>query len=170
MVTDIGKRVYELLNKQISDGFQTAFTFLSMSGVFYDMGLNGCAKWTKKQFQEKNSQSLMIFDHILLRGGKVRLLPTQAMKQDWRAPLHIFEEIMRIEQRIATSMSAIVDLSIADKDHTTNTFMSPLIQRQAEKESKAAFLLDRLRKMQSTELGVIMFDADMGKNISSFDN
>ncbi len=163
MVTDIGKRVYDLLNKQITESLQTSLTFLSMSGVFFDMGLNGCAGWARKQYKDFNSQSLAIFGHIIARGGKVRLMPIPAIKQDWRAPLHIFEEVMRTDAKMATSLCAIADTAIVDKDHTTNAFIVPFVQEQAKKESEAAFLLDRLRKMQSTELGVILFDAGVAK-------
>ena len=71
MATNIGKRVYEPLNKQITEEMIIAYTFLSMSGVLSDMGLNGCAQWTRSQFNEKIKRSQKIFDHIITRGAKV---------------------------------------------------------------------------------------------------
>ena len=161
MATNIGKRVFENLNKQVTDEMATAYTFLSMSGVFSDMGLNGCAKWARSQFEEKIERSLKIFDHILLRGAKIKFLPIPVLKHDWRAPLHIFEEVVRIEQRVTTAFAAIADISIAEKDHGTANFVKWFVDRQVEKEAFATYLLDRLRKMQSTDLGVLMFDKEL---------
>lgn len=164
MVTDIGKRVYDLLNKQISESFQTSLMFLAIDGVFCDMGLNGCANWAKRQYTDAHSQAIEIFDHIMSRGGKVRFMPIPAFKQDWRAPLHIFEETLRIQTRMATCFCAIADSAVIDKDHVTHSFIAPFVQKQAKKEAEAAFLLDRLRKMQSTELGVILFDTNIAND------
>lgn len=161
MVSNIGKRVFENLNKQVTDEMATAYTFLSMSGVFSDMGLNGCAKWTRSQFEEKINRSLEIFDHIILRGAKVKFLPIPAPKHDWRAPLHIFEEITRIEQRTTTAFAAMLDIAIAEKDHGSVNFIRKFVDRQVEKDAFATYLLDRLRKMQSTDLGVLMFDKEL---------
>lgn len=163
MATNIGKRVYDPLNKQITDEYIFAFLFLSMSSVLSDMGLNGCSEWTKMQFHNRMFRGTLIYEHILKRGAKIRLMQMPAFKQDWRAPLHIFEEILRMEQRTTNAIAGIADLAIADKDHATNCFLRFFINQQVEKEAEITFLLDRLRKMQSTELGVIMFDAELSK-------
>lgn len=163
MPTNIGKRVHEPLNKQITEEFIVAYTYLSMSSVLSDMGLDGCAQWTKMQFAENIENGVKIYNHIIDRCAKAKLLPIPAPKQDWRAPLHIFEEIARLEQKTTTSFSGIMDASAADKDHATYSFLKYFIDKQIEKESVAASLLDRLRKMQSTDLGVIMFDSELAR-------
>ncbi len=166
MSTNIGKRVYEPLNKQVSEEFILAYTYLSMSSVLSDMGLDGCAQWAKFQFNEKIKRGIKIYNHVLDRGAKVKLLPVPAPKQDWRAPLHIFEEIMRLEQRVTTAFAGMMDAATADKDHSTYSFLKWFIDEQVEKESIAASLLDRLRKMQSTDLGVMMFDNELSNRVS----
>jgi ferritin len=166
MATNVGKRTFDSINKQITEEIQSAYMFLSMAGVFSDMGLDGCAKWSKKQFNERIERGIKLHDHITMRGDKIKLLPIVAPKQDWRAPLHIFEEVLRLEQRTAVVLSAILDLATSDKDYVTNDFIGYMLKQQMEKESFAKFLLDRLRKMQSTELGVIMFDSELVNRIS----
>lgn len=165
MVTNVGKRVFENLNKQITDEMASAYTFLSMSGVFSDMGLNGCAKWTRSQFKEKIERGQKIFDHLLLRGAKVKLLPIPAPKHDWRASLHIFEEVIRLEQRTTTAFAAMVDIAMSEKDHGTVNFVRWFVDKQVEKDAFATYLLDRLRKMQSTDLGVLMFDKELADKL-----
>ncbi len=161
MSTSIGKRVYEALNKQITDEFILAYTYLSMSGVLSDMGLDGCAKWTRAQFDEKIARGMKVYEHIISRSAKIKLLAINAPKQDWRAPLHIFEEMMRLEQRMTTAIAAMMDAALADKDHASYSFLKGFIDEQVKKEFIVRSLLDKLKKMQSTELGVIMFDNEI---------
>ena len=169
MATSMSKRALEVLNKQIIEEFQSALVYLSMSGVFAGMGLNGCMQWARLQSQNSNTSALKIFDYIVERGMKVKLAQMQAPRQDWRAPLHVFEEILRFEQKATAAIYAILDICVADQDHATSIFIQPFIQQQVKKEATATFLLDRLRKMQSTELGVIMFDEHLDKKLSAED-
>lgn len=166
MSLTVGKRTYDLLNKQITEEFASAYLYLAMSSVLSDMGLNGCAKWMMIQSKEEMTHARKMYDHLLLRGAKIRLLPIAAPKQDWRAPLHIFEEMLRHEQKITSMITAIYEATIADKDYQTMAFMQYFMEEQIEEESTAVALLERLRKMQSSELGVIMFDAELARRES----
>ena len=163
MSITIGKRTYDLLNKQITEEFTSEYLYLAMSAVLADMGLNGCASWMVHQANEERQHGIKIYNHILMRGAKVRLGPIPAPKQEWRAPLHIFEEVLRHEQKVTNLIHAIYEAAVADKDYQTMSFIQWFIDEQVDEEATATGLLDRLRKMQSTDLGVLMFDAELGK-------
>ncbi|MDR1561190.1 MAG: ferritin [Holosporaceae bacterium] len=165
MGISFGKRVYEALNKQIAEEFGSAYVYMAMSSVFQDMGLDGCARWMMLQAKEEGKHALKIYNHMLERGAKVKLLPIPAPKQDWRAPLHIFEEMLRHEQKITAMITTIYEFAIAEKDYQTQSFITWFINEQIEEEATASRLLDRIRKMQSTELGVMLFDAEVAKRI-----
>lgn len=163
MATTIGKRVLDGLNKQINDEMVASYTYLSMSTVFSDMGLNGCSKWARFQFNEKIKDYTKIVDFVILRAAAIRLLPVPAPKRDWRAPLHIFEEVVRLEQRISLNFSTLTDLSVGEKDYASFEFLEFFVKKQAENDALATYLLDRIRKMQSTDIGVLMFDKELGE-------
>ncbi|MDR2646029.1 MAG: ferritin [Holosporaceae bacterium] len=165
MGVSFGKRVFDMLNKQISEEFGTAYLYLAMSGVLKDMGLTGCADWMMRQFQEEYRQAIKIYKHIQERGTKIKLLPIAAPKQEWRAPIHIFEEMLRHEQKNSVMINAIYEYALAEKDYQSLCFITEFVQEQAKKEATIAYLFDRLRKMQSTELGVIMFDAELSQKV-----
>lgn len=163
MSVSVGKRVHEILNKQITEEWASAYLYMSMSAVLSDMGLSGCASWMKKQAEEEYEHGLKIFNHLIDRGVKVKLLPIPASKQEWRAPLHIFEEMHRHEQKVTSLIYAIYEAAVADKDYATMSFIKWFIDEQVEEEATAADLLDKLRKMQSSDLGIMMFDAELAK-------
>lgn len=162
MASNMGKRILDGLNKQINDEMVSTYTYLSMSTVFSDMGLNGCSKWARSQFNEKIEDYLKMIDFIALRAAPVRFLPVPPPKRDWRAPLHIFEEVSRVEQRILLNFSSLVETAMADKDFASFEFLQLFIKKQVENDAQATYLLDRIRKMQSTDTGVLMFDKELG--------
>jgi ferritin len=165
MGVSFGKRVFDMLNKQISEEFGAAYLYLAMSGVLKDMGLAGCADWMMRQSQEEHHQAIKIYKHIQERSTKVKLLPIAAPKQEWRAPIHIFEEMLRHEQKNSVMINAIYEYAILEKDYQSLCFISEFVQEQAKKEATIAGLFDKLRKMQSTELGVIMFDVELSQKV-----
>ncbi|MDR1334016.1 MAG: ferritin [Holosporaceae bacterium] len=165
MAVSIGKRSYEALNKQITEEFASGYLYIAMSSVFKDMGLDGCASWIMQQSQERCRDAMKIYDHMQQRSAKIKLLPIPAPKQEWRAPLHIFEEVMRNTQKNTQCISGIYELSMAEKDYQTQSFIMWFISKQVEEEAQISSILDRLRKMQSTELGVLIFDAELGKKV-----
>ncbi|MDR1982574.1 MAG: ferritin [Holosporaceae bacterium] len=165
MNVSLGKRVYEALNKQISEELSSAYLYMAMSSVFKEMGLNGCASWIMSRAGEKRQNAIKIFEHMHERGAKVKLLPIAAPKQDWRAPLHIFEELLRYEQRTTGVINSIYEFTVVEKDYQSQCFVSWFVNEQVGKEATASNLLNRLRKMQSTDLGVLIFDSELEKMV-----
>ncbi|MDR2107548.1 MAG: ferritin [Holosporaceae bacterium] len=161
MAITFGKRVYESLNKQISEEFSSSYLYLAMSCVLKDMGLSGCASRLLRCSKEKSKNATEIIEHMQMRAGKIKLSALPAPKCDWRAPLHIFEEMFRNEQKNTIAVHAIYELALAEKDYQSQCFMPPLVTRQTEAEVSASLLLEKLRKMQSSDLGVFMFDAEL---------
>jgi len=162
MSVAIGKRTYEIMNKQITEEFASAYLYLAMSSVLSDMGLSGCANWMKIQAQEETTHAMKIYEHMLTRGVKVKLMPIPASKQEWRSPLHIFEEMLRHEQRVTQLIMAIYEAAMADKDYASMNFMQWFIDEQVEEENKVQEVLEKLKKMQGSELGVMLFDQELG--------
>ncbi|GHU19394.1 hypothetical protein FACS189472_09110 [Alphaproteobacteria bacterium] len=160
-----GKRVHDALNKQITAEMTSSYTFLSMANVFSDMGLVGCSKWAMLQARDRLERSMRIYSHMRSRNGKVRFLQIQPPKQDWRAPLHIFEEIVRMEQGVSSAIMLLYDYALGDKDFQSQTLLMWFIEDQIGKESLAEELLNRFRKMQTTDLGVFMFDEEVNNRV-----
>jgi ferritin len=159
----LGKRVQESLNKQVSEEFGIAYTYLSMSSVFSDMGLNGGAKWTLKRSREKVSRAMLIYNYIFQRGVKVKFGQLPAPKQDWRAPLHILEEMLRIEQKSINNVATLYEFAVAEKDYPSQSFFMSIMDMQVSEEMLVVKLLERLRRMQTSDTGVLEFDHELEK-------
>ena len=135
MSVTFGKRIFESLNNQIKEELIIGYTLLSMSSVFADMNLKGCEQWAREQSQNRLQRSQKIFDHIILRGAKVKLMPIPAPKHDWRAPLHMFEEVSRIEQRTSGNFTAMVEIATAEKDYASLNFLQWFVEEQIKNDA-----------------------------------
>ena len=163
MATPIGKRVYDALNKEITEHLMSAYFFLGAAGILKDMGLPGCAKWAVNNYKEIRTTAMEMFQFLMRRKAKARFLPIPAPKQDWRAPLHIFEEASRQMQRATGSIYTIYEYTMAEKDYSSQIMFMKWIEAKTSLEMKTVNLLERLRKMQSTDMGVFSFDAEMDR-------
>ena len=163
MTISIAKHVYESLNRQITEELYSSYLYLSMSAALQDMGLEGCAHWMRIQAQEEKDHAMKIYDHILLRGHKVKLFAIDAPKHEWHSVLNIFEDMLEHEEKVTALIVKINEEAIAEKDYQTQNFIRWFVDEQVEEESEASRLLDRLKKMHSSELGVLMFDKELGE-------
>ncbi|MDR0968494.1 MAG: ferritin [Holosporaceae bacterium] len=165
MAVGLGKKVAELLNKQVSEEFAAGYLHIAMSAVLKEMNLDGCANWAMIRAKECERQAMEFFHYIQERGAKIKLQPINPARQDWRAPLHVFEDMMRQEQRNGAMINVIYEASVSEKDYATQNFISQFVLKQAKQATKAFNLLEQLRKMQTTDIGVIMFDAELERKI-----
>ena len=141
----------------------SAYFFLGAAGILKDMGLPGCAKWAVNNYKEIRTTAMEMFQFLMRRKAKARFLPIPAPKQDWRAPLHIFEEASRQMQRATGSIYTIYEYTMAEKDYSSQIMFMKWIEAKTSLEMKTVNLLERLRKMQSTDMGVFSFDAEMDR-------
>jgi len=161
MSITLGKRSFESINKYMLKEFAAAYDCLAMSCVLRDMGLRNCADWVFGKSEENRQRALRIFHHFEDRSAKLKLVPIPVSRQDWRAPLHIFEEIYRNEQELSTLVAATYESALLDKDYITQRFIAGFFDEQLKAELDASNLLNKLRKMQSSDIGVFEFDREL---------
>jgi ferritin len=73
--------------------------------------------------------------------------------------------MLRNTQKNTITVNSIYEASLAEKDYQTQSFIMWFIDMQMREEALVACVLDRLRKMQSSDLGVIMFDSELAKKV-----
>lgn len=161
MSITLGKRAFEAISRYMLREFTASYNFLAMSCTLRNMGLVNCAEWCLKESEDNRLRAMEVFHHLESRGIKFKLAPIPASRQDWRAPLHIFEEIYRQEQELSGVVSVVYESAMADKDYIMQQFVMNYFEKHLKSESDALNLLNRLRKMQSSDIGVLEFDAEL---------
>lgn len=161
MSITLGKRAFEAISRYMLREFTASYNFLAMSCTLRNMGLANCAEWCLEKSEDNRQRAMDVFHHLESRGIKFKLAPIPASRQDWRAPLHIFEEIYRQEQELSGMVSVVYESAIADKDYIMQQFVTDYFEKHLKSELNAMNLLNKLRKMQSSDIGVFQFDAEL---------
>ena len=140
----LGKKIEDILNKQINAELYSSYLYLSMSAYFETTFLKGFAKWMRVQAGEEHAHAMKIYDYILARGGKVTLAAIEAPKNKWESAGKVFEESYAHEQKVTAMIHGLVDLAIKEKDHATFELLQWFVKEQVEEEMNASDILNQI--------------------------
>lgn len=154
----ISENINKALNEQITNEFNSAYSYLAMSAHFAARSLNGFAHWFRIQYEEERNHALRIFDHILERGGSVALAPLYEPMGSWESPSAAFTAALAEERRIAESIDELMELAIAEKDHATRILLDWFVTEQVEEERMAGEIVDQLQMVGDSQVGLLMMD------------
>ena len=71
----------------------------------------------------------------------------------------LFEEVLKHEQFITSSINEIVAATLAEKDFNTNNFLQWFLTEQVEEEASVRTIIDKLKMVGSESLYI--FDRDV---------
>ena len=154
----ISSSITKALNDQITNEFNSSYTYLAMSAHFSARNLNGFAHWFRVQYEEERAHALRIFDHVLERGGDVSLSVVTQPACTWDTPLSAFTEALDEERRIAQSIDELIDLAAAEKDHATRILLDWFVTEQVEEERMTTEIVDQLKMVSDSRIGLFMID------------
>ena len=154
----ISENINKALNEQITNEFNSAYSYLAMSAHFAARNLNGFAHWFRIQYEEERNHALRIFDHILERGGNVALAPVCEPMGSWESPSAAFTAALAEERRIAESIDELMELAITEKDHATRILLDWFVTEQVEEERIAGEIVDQLQMVGDSQVGLLMMD------------
>jgi len=158
----IGKRMEEALNQQIKHELESAYLYLAMAAYFYDVGLDGMARWMRIQAQEELGHAMRIFDHIVERGGRVELLPLAQPQGEWGSPLGAFKAAYEHEQLITGKIHELVELAAEERDHAAGVMLQWFVAEQVEEEDQTRKAVRLLERVGESGRGIVIADQRLG--------
>ena len=153
----------EALNEQINAELYSSYLYLSMSAYFDSQTLTGMANWMRIQAQEELIHAMKFFDFINERDGRVLLTRIEDPKTEWASPLDAFEDSLGHERKVTGLINDLMDLSLGEKDHATNTFLQWFVTEQVEEESAAKTVVDKLKLIGDNPVALYMLDGELGQ-------
>jgi ferritin len=157
----ITPKLTEALNKQINEEYYSSYLYLAMAAYFEDSNLDGCAHWMRMQAQEEWDHGMKIFDYMIDRGARIELKAVAAPPREWDSPVAAFQASLDHEQFMTTSINALADLAITEKDHATNNLMQWYVTEQVEEEAAVEDILKKLELMGNSGTGLFMMDREL---------
>ncbi|MCH9031038.1 MAG: ferritin [candidate division Zixibacteria bacterium] len=141
----ISAKLTKAINEQITEEYQSAYTYESMAYKLESMNLVVFAKWFRIQAAEEREHAERFSKYLLDRGEEVVLKALAAPKGTWKSCLAICEAALRSEIVITEKIDDLVNLASKEKDNTTYSFLLWFVNEQVEEEANAKFLLDLIK-------------------------
>ncbi len=158
----IKDNVQTALNNQLNSELYASYYYLSMSAYFQAINLTGFASWMRAQAQEELMHAMRVYDFINDREGDVDLTAIAAPKRQWDNSLAAFEDAYRHEKAVTAQIYDLVDLSLTERDHATNTFLQWFVTEQVEEEATASDIVNKLKLVGNDGNGLFILDRDLG--------
>lgn len=159
----ISKPMQDALNEQIRNEMHSAYIYLSMAAYFESAPFEGFAAWMRVQAQEETMHAMKIFDHLLDRGGSVRLQAIPEPPASFDGPLPVFEQALLHEQEVTRSIHELYALSLAEKDFASRVFLDWFVSEQVEEEKNAQLIVEQLRMVGKDLPGLLILDQRYGQ-------
>ena len=159
----LSERMEQALNGQVNAELQSAYQYLAQSAYFESIDLKGFAHWMRIQYQEERAHALKIYQFIIDREGRVRLMPLAEPVGEWESPTRAFEAALESERDNSRRIHEICDLAMGQTDHATLAFMQWFVNEQVEEEAVAYDLLQRLKLVADSNAGLFMLDQELSQ-------
>lgn len=104
---------------------------------------------------------------MLQRGGEVKLQPIEAVPQEWKSPLDVFESTLAHEQKVTALINNLFALTTAENDYASQSMLKWFIDEQVEEEENAQNMIDNLRMIGDNGYGLFMLDKELAARVYS---
>lgn len=161
----VSESILKLLNEQIKKEFHSAYLYLGIEAYFENQGLKGMANWFRVQAQEELDHAMKFFNYVSEVGGLAELGTIEKVTSTYKSPLEAMKASLHHERYITNSIYKIVDLSIEERDHKTNSFLKWFVDEQVEEEANAEENVKNLELVNDSPNGIFMINKEMAARI-----
>ena len=158
-------RVEAALNAQINAEMWSAYLYLSMAAYCHDAGFTGMANWFQVQFKEEQDHAQILFNHVVARGGRVKLAPIEAVETEWASVLAVFENTLQHEKKVTMLINDLYTIALEEKDYASQSMLKWFIDEQVEEEESAFEIIESLSRIGDNSLGLYMIDKDLAARV-----
>jgi ferritin len=153
------KNVEEILVKQIQKEAYSSFLYLAMASWAEAEGIQGTSEWLYQQAEEEKVHMLKFIHYVNERGGKAVIPAIQQPPSNFDSVHHLFNEVLKHEEYITSSINEIVAVCISEKDFTTQNWVQWFVTEQIEEEASVRSIKDKLKLLGDGNL--YLFDKDI---------
>jgi ferritin len=159
----ISPKMQDALNEQIRNEFYSSFSYLSMAAHFEHQNLPGFAAWMRIQAAEEHIHAMKIFDHVLDRGGQVKMPAIAQPPVSFGAPGTVFEQALLQERAVTKSIHDLYALSMEQKDYPARVFLDWFVNEQVEEEKTAELVVEQLKMVGEDRPALLLLDRELGQ-------
>lgn len=152
------KSVVEKLNHQINLEHYASNLYLSMGAWCSSKRLDNTAQFLLTQAKEEMENLYTLFHYLNQSGATAIIRSVEGPDTAFRDISDLFEKAYDHEQFITEQISALVTLSLEERDYATFHFLQPFISKQHKNEIKIESILKKIKLIGSVENRAFLID------------
>lgn len=157
----LAKKMETALVNQVYEEMYSFYLYLAMAEYGVAEGMPGLHHWMRNQALEELSHAIKFMNYIAEKGGKAELKALQAPPKTWKSARTVFEDALKHEQHITSSINDLADTAISLKDHATVNFLNWFVGEQVEEEAAARSVIDMIKLTGSAPGGMFLVDREL---------
>lgn len=158
----LSDKLHKALNDQMTYELNSAYIYMGMAAYFHEEGLEGMAGWMEAQAQEEVQHAMKFYSYIQERMAVVEWGALDKPANSYDSALAAFEKSLEHEKSVTKRIHDLVDLSQAEKDHATASFLQWFVDEQVEEESSVDAVIQRLEQVGDFKPGLYFLDRELG--------
>lgn len=155
--------LHNKMNEQVTNEFQAAYFYLSMSSYFVAQNQPGFAHWMRVQSQEESEHALKFFDFLLKSGQKVTLLTINQPASDFESSLEVFSQALRNEKKVTSQIHHLADLAQQEQDEAAQKLIQWFVEEQVEEEESVSEIIEELQRVGEDANGLLQLNEKLSK-------
>jgi ferritin len=155
----LNKKVEDICNRQIEREGYSSNLYLAMASWAEINGLSGVAAWLYAQSDEERLHMLKFIKYVNERGGKAVMPALKKPAADYKDVEDVFQQVLKHEEFITSSINEIVSLTLEEKDYNTHNFLQWFAMEQVQEETSARNIIDKVRLVGKNNM--YQFDRDI---------
>jgi len=159
----IPKKVEKALNVHLELEAGAFFSYLAVAAWCEKEGLEGCAKFFRKQSDEEHLHFMKFFDYINEVGGHAIVPAVKQSKVDFKDILEVCEHSLSNEQKVTKSIYNILKVTQQEDDHATEDFLQFFVLEQREEEVQFNRIIDKIKLIGKGAQSLYYIDKEFEK-------
>lgn len=161
----LSPKMEDALNKQINAELYSGYLYLSMSAYYQSINLPGFANWFHVQMQEEQAHAQIMYNYVVDRGGRVKLMPIDGPQTDWDSPVAPVQNALEHEQKVTGLINDLVHLATEERDYASIGMLQWFVTEQIEEEKNPSDILQQLKLMGDAPGGLFMIDQQLAARV-----
>ena len=161
----IPDRLSRAMNDQIRYELESSYLYLSMASYFHSISLDGMAQWMRVQAHEEMIHAMKFFDHVIDRGGEVKLQDLSQGKTKWSNVQEAWQDAYKHEQFITSRINELTTIAREEKDYASEPILAWFSDEQIEEEATSEKIADEMEMVANDKSGILMLDRELGSRV-----
>jgi ferritin len=154
------------INEQINNELFAMYSYLSMSAYLEHKQFRGCAHWMRLQSQEEHIHAMRLYDFLIARQGRVKLLTIAEPQFDFASVPEVFQKALQQEQKVTSQINTLYEMAFKEKAFAALVELEWFINEQVEEEKTARDIVYKFELVKADPAALLDLDRELGARVA----